>query len=1568
MKKIVSFILTLAMLLSSSAYLLPAGANDYDSSKVFRDVSAKAWFKADVDFVASRGIMGGSGQADTFKPSDFSTRAMLAVILHRLEGEPEANAKAPFTDLKQKWYAAAAHWAYESGVVKGSSETTFNPNGNVTRQELVTMIHRYAEFCGLDVSERKDASEFPDSGKVAKWALESVEWALAAGLINGRKEGAETLLAPKGNTKRSELAAILHRFITKLEREGKNVDPLYGKVTALGKASLCEEHKAALHLQLGPIGTVTEAGLGAFILSYMGLDTSIYSVSFKSGAIESFNEKYAKTGAGEGVLIPVSFTVNNNRTLGSEASLDSFPLWVVRNDWYTVPREIPCSFDRISDEEIAAEISEFDSLYVCPEHKCVHIEAEKLTEDSFKEAIIGYMSRGAQVYKVRLSGNGFASLKSDFDSLSYGETTAAHDVTFAISNELIKKELGYESVTEEITVKFSVMKAEETVCHAPECPYAKAAKSTELFLKKYVCNEHGKVHVTLSSGDGASISQMEALVAEALDLGRAYTVKLDSAAFAEGKVKVKLKSILGYEMDGVEFTPVYTVDASCEKAAKLTLCENDRDAYKLIVHDGYHSNLGSWNHGQTSSGWIIDNRADDAIRHGVINDVSIFNSSQVIRELNTTAKGVIDHRCSITVTDGFDGAVLDFRSEDGESVVRLETVDGKWKLLTPDGRYETVFDGAGEKKFVFGFKIDLYENTVRIIINDVNCGIFPLATAGVNSNIRTFRFASTDEARISYTLGLCEAYVNYSLAEIFSKDSHYSTLPAEWEYTGASIVPNTGITHDSRVYDEYLSIAENGRVKKTFDPTDGKVIAQFAILPAVNGCDTEYVLAGEGDPLLRVTADETSFYVNGKKAYDYVKNVWYYFYLICDTSTGKVQLRINGIDRGEFALPSLGVPFDTVTVTNSGNDVIYDAFYVYGQVEHSDYVPKPVKPEGGEAYDVGINVCSLWQNGFHHGWASITPYDDIRPVLGYYDEGSPESADWEIKYLVEHGVDFQAFCFYTCQGTGAVTTGNGMHLEDGYKHARYSDMMKYCLIWETMNATKPADLNAWKTYFVPFLIEHHFKDPRYMTVENKLIFPSFGSYMAGNGYGTGDWSGEDIKEALDYLDEQVKLLGFDGMAYMDVDWGRREGHKENGIESIFSYNHGGDGATFEGNKTRIETLKKSCEDLGLYYVPTVSTGFNSIGWRQNRSPLIGIEDFREINKWVRDEYLTSSSNAPKWAENLVWMSTWNEYGEGTYMMPSEGLHGFGYLDVIRETYTSEKADESLNTIPTAAQLERINRLYPQHMRLLRAEEYELYTNGIYDPIPQYEAETETVKEVSFSRDLISAAENLTVYGGVIVNDSDKYGKVVLSLDGDYDITRCYAAEITAEAPSGKTLPLFYGNADDGKFKVLTTVMDTGYGRSMDYGIEIDGAAGNAVQITLPAGSKLYAVRVLVKVSENFGYKLTIDGQTMSPKVLPRLSPRGDLLVGFDTILADLHPYGMFTEWDADRGRMTLSFQGDVFEFTVGSAFYTLNGVRYCLGYEIYKTDNVPMIPLNVVMERLGCKVDYSDLRNAVVTK
>ncbi|MBR3423576.1 MAG: hypothetical protein IKG80_03700, partial [Clostridia bacterium] len=899
-----------------------------------------------------------------------------------------------------------------------------------------------------------------------------------------------------------------------------------------------------------------------------------------------------------------------------------------------------------------------------------------------------------------------------------------------------------------------------------------------------------------------------------------------------------------------------------------------------------------------------------------------------------------------------------------ESVLKLETRDGVWKILRKDGSLTEIYDPAGQTKFVFDLNIDLYGERASVVIHDRDLGLFPLAKAGVKVNIGSFRFASGKEETVTFGLSLSDASVNYGLWEYFPEHHLFGALPAGWSYENAYISPNTGFAPEAKPFDHYLGVGSGGFAEKSFGAVGGKTIVQFSVLPAASGSDTVFTALGEGDALISVTADDTSFYINGERAYDYAKNVWYSFYLLCDTKSGGIKLKINGIDRGDYSLVTTGVPFDAVRVDNGGEPATYDGFFVYRDVYHSDYVPESVRPAGEEEYTVGINTCSMWQNGFHGGWACITPYDDIRPVLGYYDEGVPETADWEIKYMVEHGVDFESFVLFGVQETGPVTVGLGMHLEDGYKYAKYNDMLDYCLIWCSASSSSPRDMDAWRDYFVPYLIEHHFKDPHYLVLDNKPVLQFFRFIDSSE---CPYWTAEKRKEAFDYLDEEVRKLGFDGMVYIIEE--NKEYAGVDGTDALYSYNHGELCTTFEKLRGFIETKSFEAEySTGLYYVPTSAIGFNCVGWMNERTPLMTPDDFRLANEWIRDGYLPEKSgDAPDWAKNLTIVCTWNEYGEGHYLMPCDGLYGFGYLDVLRETFTAEQADESLNVRPTEAQLERINRLYPQDLRLIRARELGTYTNGVADPVPMTGKTYEWIDEIDVGSCVVGFDDNLTLSDGVLSNDSSTQGYATLRIETDVDITKCAHAGVRIYLPERSICMILGGVGDHENFTRFSsqTIVGSGAEEDVIFGILTDGT-DQTVRIRLPAGAKLYSLKFAADVKTYFPYKLNVSGSEIAHKVLPEISPRGDYLFGFDTIFTDLHLFGMFAEWNDAEETLKLSLPGSVFEFTVGSAFYTLNGERLYLGYPIGETDGVPMIPLNLIAQRAGYTADYSDVRNAAV--
>lgn len=187
----------------------------YCSTLPFTDVHAGDWFLQSIEYVYEHGLFNGV-TATTFEPESSMTRAMLVTVLWRLEGCPEPQNAANFQDVSPRdWYHKQVAWASENGIVNGVGKNCFEPEENVTREQLATILYRYVSMKAISTQARADLTVYPDSGSVDAWAEEALRWAIGAGLINGTvKDGSrETVLDPLGNATRAQVATILMRFV-----------------------------------------------------------------------------------------------------------------------------------------------------------------------------------------------------------------------------------------------------------------------------------------------------------------------------------------------------------------------------------------------------------------------------------------------------------------------------------------------------------------------------------------------------------------------------------------------------------------------------------------------------------------------------------------------------------------------------------------------------------------------------------------------------------------------------------------------------------------------------------------------------------------------------------------------------------------------------------------------------------------------------------------------------------------------------------------------------------------------------------------------------------------------------------------------------------------------------------------------------------------------------------------------------------------------------------------------------------------------------------------------------------
>lgn len=177
----------------------------------FTDLAEADWFYNDVAWAYEQGLMKGMPDG-TFAPGVATSRGMIVTILWRLEGQPAPVSTSPFADVKiGSYYEQAIAWAAENQIVNGVSETAFQPDTSITREQFATILYRYAKnYKGCDVSVGEDTNilSYNDAFSISDYAFPALQWACGAGLMNGSGDA----LMPGGFATRAQAAALLHRF------------------------------------------------------------------------------------------------------------------------------------------------------------------------------------------------------------------------------------------------------------------------------------------------------------------------------------------------------------------------------------------------------------------------------------------------------------------------------------------------------------------------------------------------------------------------------------------------------------------------------------------------------------------------------------------------------------------------------------------------------------------------------------------------------------------------------------------------------------------------------------------------------------------------------------------------------------------------------------------------------------------------------------------------------------------------------------------------------------------------------------------------------------------------------------------------------------------------------------------------------------------------------------------------------------------------------------------------------------------------------------------------------------
>ena len=980
-----------------------------------------------------------------------------------------------------------------------------------------------------------------------------------------------------------------------------------------------------------------------------------------------------------------------------------------------------------------------------------------------------------------------------------------------------------------------------------------------------------------------------------------------------------------------------------------TVAAEPKQAFNLAIT----SSMDSYKEG-IQSGWEMDNRAGNPrtslSANAAVVDVMTDEKSRVIRHFNRMTEDVIEVRIQLSYALSFDGSVLELCDEDDTPTYRLVCSGGAFCIQNADGSLTPIYTPSVKLSNFFTFRVivDLDKGISTTVIDNVNYGTHPL----IGDAVKYLAVSTSEETKNLISVGQSYMFANYAVKENLNLQS---AVPFDMMATGGTSISGG----------EFV-LPHNGTLSKTFDYTTGKITFNFNAYFPTGSNSVSFILKSGSEEAAKLTVSSDKLYLNGVYVKDLSDKLWWKLRIEADPETQKATCKVNGKVVGETALLTETDSFNGIFLSNNGTTTVrVDDIELYCLEDYD--VPEPVIPAGADNYTIGLNVCPLWVNGDHWGWACNTPFDDIKPVLGYYDEGLPETADWENKFMAEHGIDFQAFCWYANQTNAPMkSTRLAAQLDDAYMHSKYGDKVKFCLLWEAANASKPVNSAAFRNYYVPYWIENYFTDPRYMTINNKLVFSIFGADQLINAFGTG------LKDEFDYMREEVKKLGFDGMIITASHTGKNN-LAEYGFDGWQAYNWGTGGYSYDTNVSANLNRRTS---KNVYVIPTISVGFNNVGWTGERHPLMSVADYQRSHEWVRDTYLPQYSDSTDWSHNLLWLSTWNEYGEGSYIMPADGLNGFGYLDVLRSVYTN--GGEHTDVRPTAAQKARINHLYPQDKRLLRA-------------YGDYVAPSDTVYDDSEKVCLFTTANAYKNYitlgnmGGVVgttadgttfrthSTNPDAIFNVKSSVYSAYTCDQVDSIRVVASGiPVGAVMQLFYQTdgapdlSEANSMRITSTTTDEtvfefkvggtkGWSGGKIRSLRIDPLQATNVTFTVKSIS-------IVPAKYEARPKIYINGYETQMHIQPAKS--GNVwYVPFEPGQNMLH-YLLYTyyDWDYDTKVLKLYRDDKCVTFTVGSSVADVDGTPFALDGAVYQVDNIPMLPIESLSEIFGftCKKRIGD--------
>jgi hypothetical protein len=353
--------------------------------------------------------------------------------------------------------------------------------------------------------------------------------------------------------------------------------------------------------------------------------------------------------------------------------------------------------------------------------------------------------------------------------------------------------------------------------------------------------------------------------------------------------------------------------------------------------------------------------------------------------------------------------------------------------------------------------------------------------------------------------------------------------------------------------------------------------------------------------------------------------------------------------------------------------------------ERAAYVPAPVPAK--TEYLVGAHYFPGWKQGTHYGWSKVVPFPDRTPLLGYYDEGSPEVADWEIKWALEHGIRYFVYCWYRGTGNKGKPAGEqpsylGHAIHDGLFRARFAKQFQFAIMWENQNPARGvASKDDLLDNLLGYWIEDYFKKPSYLKLGGKPVLFVYHLQRLMEDLG----GVENVRGAMEAMRERCRKAGLPGLVvmaeYRGDDIAVLKRIRDCGFDASFAYcwnTKQQRPAPEEAIARQMDLLQLRRAAADLPFIPTATMGWDPLAWQSDnpKAPWLNPEkmvrwrlspeEFQRLLIKIKTVMDSLPGGSP--GRQMLLMDNWNEWGEGHFLAPHAGA-GFGYLKAVREVFS-----------------------------------------------------------------------------------------------------------------------------------------------------------------------------------------------------------------------------------------------------------------------------------------------------------